>query len=378
MPESSAAVRHRAKNFYGKTPPTLPTCKTELDILIERHQFIRDSDEQNLSWEDALAKKTYDQLFKELAVCDLSRWKEGKVAMRWRTASEVVEGKGHFTCANLRCVHHQPNLKSPDIPKKPTKSSSSFKDFINQDSFIPIEDSERPVDSSSSSRRTTTSPKISLQELQTSFGYLEHGIRKMTQVKLNLCKRCARKMNASRSLSSQKPSPASDPHRPTSNGSSSLKRISSDHSDLPDPDSSSPRPTKGNIDRMANDAENNKPKDEVVASRIASNNGLESYPYNFGNSGLAACLSVLIIINRPTAAPIAHFLDYKIVGGKNLAFDLGGGSLDFSLFTIEIKATAGDTHLGGEDLDNRTRYAFFSFLHLPWSASAYHLPRLHL
>ncbi|KAI9604579.1 hypothetical protein KEM48_002470 [Puccinia striiformis f. sp. tritici PST-130] len=126
-----------------------------------------------------------------------------------------------------------------------------------------------------------------------------------------------------------------------------------------------------NINRMVNDA-------EKYASRITSNNSLESYPYNLGNSGLAACLSVLRIFNQPTAAPIAHFLDYKVVGKKNLAFDLRGGTLDFSLFAIEIQATAGDAHLGGEDFNTRTWYAFLSCLHLPWSASAYHLSRLHL
>ncbi|POW04176.1 hypothetical protein PSTT_10574 [Puccinia striiformis] len=81
---------------------------------------------------------------------------------------------------------------------------------------------------------------------------------------------------------------------------------------------------------MVNDA-------EKYASRITSNNSLESYPYNLRNSGLAACLSVLRIFNQPTAAPIAHFLDYKVVGKKNLAFDLRGGTLDFSLLPLKSK-----------------------------------------
>ncbi|KAF9338163.1 70-kilodalton heat shock protein [Podila minutissima] len=61
----------------------------------------------------------------------------------------------------------------------------------------------------------------------------------------------------------------------------------------------------------------------------------------------------------PTAAAIAYGLDKKVVGEKNvLIFDLGGGTFDVSLLTIEdgifeVKATAGDTHLGGEDFDNR-------------------------
>ncbi|KAL0633056.1 Hsp70 chaperone [Maublancomyces gigas] len=77
------------------------------------------------------------------------------------------------------------------------------------------------------------------------------------------------------------------------------------------------------------------------------------------DSGLIAGLNVLRIINEPTAAAIAYGLDKKTVGERNvLIFDLGGGTFDVSLLTIEegifeVKATAGDTHLGGEDFDNR-------------------------
>jgi len=77
------------------------------------------------------------------------------------------------------------------------------------------------------------------------------------------------------------------------------------------------------------------------------------------DAGLIAGLNVLRIINEPTAAAIAYGLDKKTSGEKNvLIFDLGGGTFDVSLLTIEegifeVKATAGDTHLGGEDFDNR-------------------------
>jgi len=77
------------------------------------------------------------------------------------------------------------------------------------------------------------------------------------------------------------------------------------------------------------------------------------------DAGLIAGLNVLRIINEPTAAAIAYGLDKKGAGEKNvLIFDLGGGTFDVSLLTIEegifeVKATAGDTHLGGEDFDNR-------------------------
>jgi heat shock protein 1/8 len=77
------------------------------------------------------------------------------------------------------------------------------------------------------------------------------------------------------------------------------------------------------------------------------------------DAGAIAGLNVLRIINEPTAAAIAYGLDKKTVGERNvLIFDLGGGTFDVSILSIddgifEVKSTAGDTHLGGEDFDNR-------------------------
>ncbi|XP_073455036.1 heat shock 70 kDa protein-like [Aquarana catesbeiana] len=77
------------------------------------------------------------------------------------------------------------------------------------------------------------------------------------------------------------------------------------------------------------------------------------------DAGVIAGLNVLRIINEPTAAAIAYGLDKGGCGERNiLIFDLGGGTFDVSILTIddgifEVKATAGDTHLGGEDFDNR-------------------------
>src|SRR3954464_13103500 len=77
------------------------------------------------------------------------------------------------------------------------------------------------------------------------------------------------------------------------------------------------------------------------------------------DAGTISGMNVLRIINEPTAAAIAYGLDKKVTGERNvLIFDLGGGTFDVSLLTIEegifeVKATAGDTHLGGEDFDNR-------------------------
>ncbi|KAJ7285914.1 heat shock protein HSS1 [Mycena rebaudengoi] len=97
------------------------------------------------------------------------------------------------------------------------------------------------------------------------------------------------------------------------------------------------------------------------------NNAVVTVPAYFNDSqrqatkdaGTISGMNVLRIINEPTAAAIAYGLDKKVTGERNvLIFDLGGGTFDVSLLTIEegifeVKATAGDTHLGGEDFDNR-------------------------
>jgi len=75
------------------------------------------------------------------------------------------------------------------------------------------------------------------------------------------------------------------------------------------------------------------------------------------DAGKICGLNVLRIINEPTAAAIAYGLDKKLEEKMILIFDLGGGTFDVSLLCIddgifEVKSTAGDTHLGGEDFDN--------------------------
>lgn len=75
------------------------------------------------------------------------------------------------------------------------------------------------------------------------------------------------------------------------------------------------------------------------------------------DAGQIAGLNVLRVINEPTAAAIAYGLDKNSDEQNVLIFDFGGGTFDVSILTIdggifEVKATAGDTHLGGEDIDN--------------------------
>jgi L1 cell adhesion molecule like protein len=83
------------------------------------------------------------------------------------------------------------------------------------------------------------------------------------------------------------------------------------------------------------------------------------------DAGVIAGLNILRIINEPTAAAIAYGLDNSKEEKNILIYDLGGGTFDVSLLNIEegvfeVKATAGDTHLGGEDFDRKMMDFFIS------------------
>ena len=82
------------------------------------------------------------------------------------------------------------------------------------------------------------------------------------------------------------------------------------------------------------------------------------------DAGAICGLNVLRIINEPTAAAIAYGLDQKHDGERHIIiYDVGGGTLDVTLLSIddgifEVKATSGDTHLGGEDFDRNLMHHF--------------------
>ncbi|KAJ1974349.1 hypothetical protein H4R35_003649 [Dimargaris xerosporica] len=110
---TDAHTRHRrfmqrhVDPYQRNRPPPLTTGPSELDILRQHHEFLRDAeeDEAALKWEQRVAKNYYDRLYREFCLCDLQRYREGRVAMRWRTESEVLSGKGESSCASLRCTN---------------------------------------------------------------------------------------------------------------------------------------------------------------------------------------------------------------------------------------------------------------------------------
>ncbi|XP_064603089.1 protein FRA10AC1 homolog [Liolophura sinensis] len=117
--------------------------KTDFDVIRENHRFLWNEEEDSEdSWEKRLAKKYYDKLFKEYCIADLSRYKENKVGMRWRTEKEVVDGKGQFICGNKKCLETS-----------------------------------------------------SLRTWEVNFGYVENQEKKNALVKLRLCPDCSYKLN---------------------------------------------------------------------------------------------------------------------------------------------------------------------------------------
>ncbi|XP_073954961.1 protein FRA10AC1 homolog [Choristoneura fumiferana] len=116
--------------------------RTDLDIIRENHKFLWEEDDVANTWEKQLAKKYYDKLFKEYCICDLSRYKENQVALRWRVENEVVLGKGQFQCGSKRC-----------------------------------------------------SNATGLRSWEVNFAYFEDGEKKNALVKLRLCPECSDKLN---------------------------------------------------------------------------------------------------------------------------------------------------------------------------------------
>jgi protein FRA10AC1 len=105
-------------------------------------RFVRSELDQDSTWEQRVAKKYYDKLFKEYAICELKYYKEGKIALRWRTEKEVMAGKGQFICASTRC-----------------ESTTALKSW------------------------------------EVNFGYMEDGEKKNELVKVRLCEGCSDKLN---------------------------------------------------------------------------------------------------------------------------------------------------------------------------------------
>ncbi|KAE9044562.1 hypothetical protein PR003_g1937 [Phytophthora rubi] len=135
---SSEASSIAARNDRGVS-------QTDLAVLKQQFQFIRDDEADaehgETDWQVRMSVRYYRQLFREYALADLSRYKEGKVGLRWRTEMEVVKGKGQFSCGNKHCDE-----------------------------------------------------RAGLHSYELLFAYVEHGQRKRCLVKVRACRACAEKL----------------------------------------------------------------------------------------------------------------------------------------------------------------------------------------
>lgn len=129
----------------GKQPVTVNRGSSEIEIVRKHHKFIRYADDDNdlaENWEKRLAKKYYDKLFKEYCLAELKYYRQGRIALRWRTEGEVKTGKGQFTCGSINCTNDR-QLKSWEV----------------------------------------------------NFAYVEDGVKKNALVKLRLCPDCSLRLN---------------------------------------------------------------------------------------------------------------------------------------------------------------------------------------
>lgn len=91
--------------------------KSDEAALRAHHEFVRDEEKDRASWsrwETRMAARYYRKLHKEYAVVDLSRYREGKCGLRWRTERELLEGKGEVICAAKGCERQ--GRKSYELP----------------------------------------------------------------------------------------------------------------------------------------------------------------------------------------------------------------------------------------------------------------------
>jgi len=79
-------------------------CHVLVWLVLTCHDLSAAEDEATMTWEKQLAKKYHDKLFKEYCLVDLSRYKQGQYAMRWRVESEVFEGKGTQPRSHPSCL----------------------------------------------------------------------------------------------------------------------------------------------------------------------------------------------------------------------------------------------------------------------------------
>nr|XP_031859399.1 uncharacterized protein CI109_005241 [Kwoniella shandongensis]KAA5526471.1 hypothetical protein CI109_005241 [Kwoniella shandongensis] len=170
--------------------------RSEWDVVKENHRFIRDDEEPTrVSWEERVARAYESKLFKEFALIDLKHYKSKQLALRWRTAPEVVNGIGEDTCASLRCKYHQP-LSDPhggggEMERTPGIRFRGFGFGFGGSESESATSTPTPGPSTTS---TKNKEMPALKSFELPFVYAEAGERKEALVKVRLCPKCVAKL----------------------------------------------------------------------------------------------------------------------------------------------------------------------------------------
>ena len=117
---------------------------------------------------------------------DLKHYKSKRLALRWRTAPEVVDGIGEETCGSLRCKHHQPR-SGGSVDGRDRYGSDNYSSGSSRGNGRPSAHGDR-------SAKRRKKKELQLRSYELPFGYEEAGERKEALVKVRLCKRCERKL----------------------------------------------------------------------------------------------------------------------------------------------------------------------------------------
>lgn len=105
---------------------------SDLDALKDAHRLVRDDayDEEHCDdWKVRMARRYYNKLYKEYAIIDLSRFKEGRYGLRWRTEAEVVRKKGQSVCGSKDCENTRA-LSTFELPFKYVEDQAVKRELV--------------------------------------------------------------------------------------------------------------------------------------------------------------------------------------------------------------------------------------------------------
>mmetsp|Transcript_22470 Transcript_22470/g.27453 ORF Transcript_22470/g.27453 Transcript_22470/m.27453 type:complete len:278 (+) Transcript_22470:61-894(+) len=174
----------------------------------------KESSNLNTTWQERMAHKYHQCLFREYALADLSRCPSGgSVGLRWRTEKEVRSGKGQFTCGNKHCPFYDNDKNKNDGHGLLHYRSSSHDNADEGKRALALyysgeESSEKEKEKQHVSKEAEEQYEntmlaklihgVGLHSYEVNFAYVEEGINKNELVKLRLCLRCAPILFASR------------------------------------------------------------------------------------------------------------------------------------------------------------------------------------